>query len=57
MEKGTHLRDFLYPFSLAGSPSGGRYDSLTFYEGQNYNGKQQSFFHDAPSFRHDDFGR
>jgi len=42
---------------LVGSPSDWKDDSITFFEGEFYNGKDQSFFRDASSFSMNDFGR
>ena len=48
---------FIYRFRLVGSPSDWKNASITFYEGEFYNGKDQSFFRDASSFSMNDFGR
>merc|ERR1712038_1733802 len=42
---------------LSGAPNGWMYDTINFYEGQLYNGREQYFYGDATSFQYDNFGQ
>jgi len=42
---------------LTGAPNGWRYDTINFYEGTLYNGREQYFYGDQTSFQYDNFGR
>jgi len=49
-DKATSIR-------LTGAPNGWMYDTINFYEGQLYNGREQYFYGDATSFQYDNFGQ
>jgi len=44
-------------FRLAGAPDGYKYDTLNFYDGENFMGNEQYMYGDKPSLSYDNFGR
>jgi len=49
-DKATSIR-------LTGAPNGWRYDTINFYEGTLYNGREQFYYGDSSSMQYDNFGQ
>ena len=47
----------MFNIRLTGAPNGYKYDTINFYEGENYNGREQFFYGDTPRMNIDNFGR
>jgi hypothetical protein len=39
------------------TPDGYKYDTINFYDGENFMGTEQYLYGDAPSLNYDNFGR
>ena len=53
----TDTKIFLSFNRLTGAPNGWMYDTINFYEGELYNGREQYFYGDSSSFQIDNFGK
>lgn len=42
---------------MAGAPDGYKYDTLNFYDGENFMGREQYTYGDAAVLNYDNFGR